>query len=120
GGGTGAGRFPEGLQQGEDAGLMSGQPEGSGQTQLAAGGGEGKRSGALLEQGGNLFSAAEIGLVDDARTALNAGAVDDVVVKFVLLALGNKGSHGRAIHITRKCHLSSTIIAIYWMKWVDE
>jgi len=48
------------------------------------------RSGALLEQGGDLFGAPEIGLVDDARTALDAGAVDHVVVKLVLLALGNK------------------------------
>ena len=101
-GGTGAGLAPEGLQQSEDAGLLGGQPEGSGQTQFAAGGGEGKRRGALLEQGGDFFGAAQIGLVDDARAALNAGAVDDVVVKFVLLALGDKRSHGREIHTTTK------------------
>ena len=45
---TGAGFPPEGLQQSEDAGLLGGQPEGSGQTQFAAGGGEGKRRGALV------------------------------------------------------------------------
>jgi len=96
--------------------LLGGEPEGSGQTQLAAGGREGKRSGALLKQGGNLLSVAEIGLMDDARKALDAGAVDDVVVKLVFLALGNQGSHGRGIHITRESHLSSTIIEVYWIK----
>ena len=54
--------------------------------------------------------------MDDTRTALDAGAVDDVVIKFVLLALGNKGSHGREIHTTRKGPLSSTIIDKYWIK----
>jgi hypothetical protein len=56
------------------------------------------------------LGAAEIGLVDDSRTALDAGAVDDVVVKFVFLALGNEGSHSRVIHTTIEGHMSSEII----------
>src|SRR5579863_4521552 len=59
-------------------------------------------------QGGDLFRAAEIGLVDDARTALDAGTVDDVVVKFTFLAL--EGSHSRGTPTTSIGHISSIII----------
>jgi hypothetical protein len=57
---TGAGFPPQGLQQGEDPGLLGSQPEGSGQAQLAPGNGEGQGSGAIFEQGGDLFSVAQI------------------------------------------------------------
>lgn len=44
--------------------MLCRHPESSGQTQLA-GGPDGKRRGALLEQRGNSLDAVEIGLVGD-------------------------------------------------------
>ena len=113
GGRTGAGFAPQGLQQGEDPGLLGGQPEGSGQAQLAAGSREGQGGGAIFEQGGDLLGVAQIGLVDDAGAAVAAGGLDDVIVELVFLAFGDEGSHDRVIHTTQNRTLSSIIIGYY-------
>ena len=88
-----AGLGPEGLQRGENAGTLGGRPKSARQAEIQRGGREGDGSGAVLDQGGNAFSGAEIGLMDDARLAVDAGAFDDVVVELVAFLLGDEGSH---------------------------
>jgi hypothetical protein len=84
---SGARLGPELLQQIEDTGLLGGQPQGTGQAEIAHGGGQRYRSGAIANQGGDFFGGAEIALMDDARLAVDAGALDDVVVELVALLL---------------------------------
>jgi hypothetical protein len=59
----------------------------------------GTGGGAVLDQVGDLFGGAQIGLVDDARFAIDAGAFDDVVVELIAIFLGNEGSHIRVIRL---------------------
>jgi hypothetical protein len=84
GGESGARLGPELLQQIEDTGLLGGR---TGQAEIAHGGGQRYRSGPIANQGGDFFGGAEIALMDDARLAVDAGALDDVVVELVALLL---------------------------------
>ena len=83
-----------------DSGLLGGQPEGAGQAELHLGDGQGQRGGAILDQRGDTFGSAEIGLLDDAGLALDAGGFDDVVVEFASFLFGDDGRHRRAILTT--------------------
>jgi len=91
--GPGAGRGPERFQHGRHAGLLSCQPEGAGQSEVARGGGQGDGRGTVFDQGGHLIGRAEVGLVHDAGLAVDARAVDHVVVEFVALFLSDEGCH---------------------------
>ncbi len=90
---TGARRWPDGLQDAERSGVLSGQPERSGQPELDGGGGNGNRRGAVLNEFGDSFGGTEVGLLNDAGFAVDAGAVDDVVIELVGLFLGHDGGH---------------------------
>ena len=92
-GGAGTRFGPERFQGVEDAGLPGGQPEGAGQAEVDGGGRKGYRSGAVLDQGGDAFGGSEIGLLDDAGLAVDAGAFDDVVVELVGFFLWMMRSH---------------------------
>ena len=91
--GPGARLGPQLLEQLEDAGLLGGQPQGTRQAEVAHGGGEGHRSSAVADQSGDLFGGAEVALMDDARLAVDAGALDDIVVELVALLLSDEASH---------------------------
>ncbi|MFO0283706.1 MAG: hypothetical protein ACK532_17500 [Acidobacteriota bacterium] len=91
GGGPGAGCGPEGGEGGEGSRAFGGEPEGAGESEGDGGGGEGDGSGRVFDEGGDAFGGAEIGLVDDAGFAVDAGAFDDVVVESVGLLLGDEG-----------------------------
>jgi hypothetical protein len=93
GGGPGAGCGPEGGEGGEGSRAFGGEPEGAGESEGDGGGGEGDGSGRVFDEGGDAFGGAEIGLVDDAGFAVDAGAFDDVVVESVGLLLGDEGGH---------------------------
>ncbi|MFN8941387.1 MAG: hypothetical protein ACK5ZJ_16775, partial [Acidobacteriota bacterium] len=69
------------------------EPEGAGESEGDGGGGEGDGSGRVFDEGGDAFGGAEIGVVDDAGFAVDAGAFDDVVVESVGLLLGDEGGH---------------------------
>jgi hypothetical protein len=69
------------------------QPERAGQAEVDRGGLQRQRRGALLDQGGDLLGGAEIGLMNDARLAVDARAFDDIVLALVGLLLGDKGRH---------------------------
>ena len=92
-GGAGAGLGPERLQQGEHAGVLRRQPEGARKAEVDRGGRKRERGGAVLDQGGDALGGAEVGLVDDAGLAVDAGAFDDVVVEGVGFLLGDEGGH---------------------------
>ena len=87
GGWTGARCGPNGLQNGECAGVLGGQPESAGQPELDGGSGDGDGCGAVLDESGDAFRGAEIGLLDDPGLAVDAGALDDIVVELVGLFL---------------------------------
>ena len=70
--GSGARGGPKSLQQAPHAGPLRGQPQGAGESELSRGRGEGKRGGVLLNQFGEFFSRAEIGLLNDAGLAVDA------------------------------------------------
>ena len=72
--------------------MLRRQPEGTGQAVVAARGGQRDRGGAVLDQGGDLLSGAEIGLVDDAGFAVDAGALDNVVVELIAFSLSDERS----------------------------
>src|SRR5215467_6684081 len=74
--GTGSGRRPERLQYVKDARLLCCEPESSGQSKVARGGGQRDRGSAVFEKSGDLVRGTEIGLVDDAGLAIDAGAFD--------------------------------------------
>jgi hypothetical protein len=84
---------PERFQCVKDAGLLGGQPQGAGQAEVDGGGREGDGSGAVLDQGGEAFGGSQIGLLDDAGLAIDAGALDDVVVELVGFLLVDDASH---------------------------
>jgi hypothetical protein len=91
--GSGSRLGPELPKQFEDAGLLSGQPQGAGQAEIAHGGSQRYRSGAIADQGGDLLGGAEVALMDDARPPVDAGALDDVIVKLVALFLRDEARH---------------------------
>ena len=47
----------------------------------------------MLDQFGEFFGGAEIGLMDDARFAVDAGAFHEVVVEAIAFFLFNQASH---------------------------
>ena len=87
---TRAGCRPERLEQFKDAGLLGGEPERAGQAEIDSGGSDGTRSGTVLDQRGDFLGGAEIGLVDDAGFAVDAGALDDVVVELFAFFLATR------------------------------
>ncbi len=93
--GTGSGTRsrPQGFEQQPQAGLFGSQPQGAGETEVSQGGGEGNRGGLLLDEFGDFFGGAEIGLMNDARLAVDASAFDEVVVQAVALFLFDEASH---------------------------
>ena len=91
GGGSRSG--PERLQQGVKAGLLRGQPQGTGQTEVARGGREGHWGGVLLYQFRQFFCGTQVGLMGDAGLALDAGALDQVVVEAIAFFLFDERSH---------------------------
>jgi hypothetical protein len=72
---------------------LSGQPESAGQPELYGGSGDGNGCGAVLNKSGDAFRSTEVGLLDDTGLAIDAGALDDVVVELVGLFLGHDGGH---------------------------
>src|SRR5271169_326935 len=93
--GTGSGTRsrPQGFQQGPQAGLFGSQPQGAGKAEVSHGGGEGDGGGLLLDQCGEFFGGAQIGLMDDAGFAVDAGAFDEVVVEAIAFFLFDQASH---------------------------
>src|SRR5579864_2034758 len=79
--GSGAGRGPEGLQQGKETSVLGCPPESAGQTEVAGCGGKRDGGGTVFDQGGDLLGGAQIGLVDDTGLAVDAATLDDVVVE---------------------------------------
>jgi len=91
---AGSGSGPELLQYAQETGLLCREPERAGQSKVARSGGPRDRGSAVLDQSDHLVGGAEIGLMDDAGLAVNAGAFDDVVVVVELVAffLGDERS----------------------------
>ena len=81
------------MQEIENARLLGGKPQGAGQAQIAEGGRQRQGSGAILDKGGHLLGAAQVGLMNDARLAFDAAAFDEVVVELVGLFLGDERCH---------------------------
>ena len=69
------------------------QTRGAGQPEVVRGRRDGDRGGTVFDPGGHFLSGTEVGLVDDAGRAVDAGAFDDVVVELVAFFLGDEGSH---------------------------
>src|SRR5438876_4211986 len=88
---------PERLQYAKETGLLGSEPESAGQSKVARSGGQRDRRGSVFDESSDLFGSTEIGLVDDAGLAIDAGAFDDVVVELLALRLGNEGGHNRVI-----------------------
>ena len=80
-----SGSGPELLQYPKQTGLLGREPERAGQSKVARSGGPRDRGSAVLDQSDELVGGAEIGLVDDAGLAVDAGGFDDVVVVVVEL-----------------------------------
>jgi hypothetical protein len=90
---TRAGLRPERLEEFKDAGPLSGEPQRTGQTHIESRGLQRDWRGAVFNQRGDLLGGAEIRLMDNAGLAVNAGALDDIVIEFVRLLLGDEGRH---------------------------
>jgi hypothetical protein len=90
---AGARLGPESLEQIEEAGALGGQPERAGQAELQSGGLQWERRGAVSYQFGDFFGAAEISLVNNARLAIDASALDDVVIEPLAFLLGDERCH---------------------------
>jgi len=73
--------------------MLCREPESTGQSKVARGGGQRDRGSAVFDQSGDLVRGTEIGLVDDAGLAIDAGAFDDVIVELVAFFLGDEGGH---------------------------
>src|SRR5439155_21948021 len=69
-----------------------------GKTELAGCGRQGNRSGTLLQEIGQPVDCSQIRLLNDARLAVDAGALDDVIIEFVAFLLADEGRHNRVIH----------------------
>jgi len=67
--------------------------------EIQRGGREGDGAVRSLTRAASAISGAEVGLMDDARLAVDAGAFDDVVVELVAFLLGDEGSPYRVIHL---------------------
>jgi hypothetical protein len=93
--GTGSGtrRRPQGFQNGPQAGLFGSQPQGAGETEISQGGRERDGGSPLLNECSEFFGGAQIGLMDDARFAVDAGAFDEVVVEAIAFFLFDQASH---------------------------
>jgi hypothetical protein len=78
------------LKQLENARPQGCQPERAGQAKLQSGGLQRERRGAIFDERSHLFGATEVRLVNNARLAVNAGALDDVVVEMVAFFLGDE------------------------------
>ena len=91
--GAGARGGPQRLEQLKNAGALGCQPEGAGQAKVQSGGLQRKGSGTVFDERGHLFGATEISLVNNARLAVDASALDDVVVELVAFLLGDERCH---------------------------
>src|SRR5271157_1981443 len=91
--GAGARGGPQRLKQLKNASALGCQPEGAGQAELQSGGLQRERRGAVLDERGHLFGATEISLVNNARLAVDACALDDVVVEMLAFLLGDERCH---------------------------
>ena len=76
--------------KGESAGMLGGEPKRTGEAESDGGGRERNGSGGVFDQGGDAFGGAEVGLMDDAGFAFDAGAFDDAVVEGVAFLLGDE------------------------------
>ena len=90
GGGTRTRLGPEGFEEGKDTGLLSGEPERTGQTEIDGGGGERDGGGTVLDEGGDALGGAKVRLIHDAGLATDAGAFHDVVIEPVGFFLGDE------------------------------
>src|SRR5229473_8450799 len=72
--GSGTRSRPQGFQQRPHAGLFGRQPQGAGETEISQGGGEGDGSGLLMDEFGEYFGGAQMGLMDDPGLAVDASA----------------------------------------------
>jgi hypothetical protein len=72
---------------------LSGEPKRSRQAHIDSRGFQRHRSGTVPDQRCDFFGGAEIGLVDDTGLAVNASALDDIIVELVGLLLGDEGRH---------------------------
>lgn len=84
---------PERAEQAEDAKILSSAPECAGQAEIDGGGRERDRSATVLDESSKALGGTEIGLMDDAGLAVDAGALDDVVVELVGFLFGDEGGH---------------------------
>jgi len=73
--------------------LLRHRPESRWQTKLAHGSRQGKGGGAVADHFRQLLGGAQVSLVDNAGLALDAGAVDDVVVELVAFLFGDEAWH---------------------------
>src|SRR5262249_9718394 len=110
--GSGAGLWPELLQQGEETGLLSRQPQSAGQAEGAQGGGKRHWGWACPNQSSLLVSGAKVAMMDDARFAGAASAFDDVVVDLFAILLRDEASHNRVIQI----YDSRLLMSMEWGK----
>jgi len=72
---------------------LSGEPKRSRQADIDSRGFQRHRSGTIPDQRRDFLGGAEIRLVDDAGLAVDACALDDIVLEFVGLLLGDEGRH---------------------------
>ncbi len=84
---------PQRLEQFKDAGALGRQPERTGQTEVEGSGLQGERRSAVPDQRGNLLGVTEVRLVNNARLAIDACALDDIVVELLALPLRDEGRH---------------------------
>ena len=91
---AGSGHRPELLQDLPESGLLGREPERAGESKVARSGGPRDRGSAVLDQSDELVGGAEIGLMDNAGLAVDAGAFDDVVVELVVFFLARSEAIG--------------------------
>ena len=89
----GARSGPQRFKQRPQAGVLSGEPQGAGKSELPQGRREGHRGGAFLDEFGEFFCGAEIGLMNDTRLALDSGAFDEVVIEAMAFFLFDEAGH---------------------------
>ncbi len=90
---SGARSRPQSFEKRPHAGMLSGQPQGTWESELPQGSREGHGGGAFLDEFGEFFCGAEIGLMDDPRFTIDAGAFDEVVIESVALFLFDEAGH---------------------------
>ena len=84
---------PERLEKLKNAGLLSREPQGAGQAHIESCSLQRDWRRTVFNQRGDLLGGAEVRLMDNAGLAVNASALDDIVVEFVRLLLGDEGRH---------------------------